>query len=119
MNRESAEVRACEPHRSQKPSLRDIRSGLNILMVCYYYPPVTDVGSKRSVAFSKYFKKNGWSPSVLSVKNPDRYYCSVGHDVPPDGVPTRILVLRRQRVLGSGQDERRAVESAEARRASR
>ncbi len=61
---------------------------MNILMLCYYYPPLTDVGSKRSVAFSKYFKKHGWNPYVLSVKNPDRYYCSVGKDLPPEGVPT-------------------------------
>ena len=49
---------------------------------------LTDVGSKRSVAFSKYFKKHGWNPYVLSVKNPDRSYCSVGTDAPPAGVPT-------------------------------
>jgi glycosyltransferase involved in cell wall biosynthesis len=58
-------------------------------MICYYFPPVTDVGSKRSVAFSKYFRKHGWNPCVLSVKNPDRYYCSVGSDEPPDGVLTQ------------------------------
>jgi glycosyltransferase involved in cell wall biosynthesis len=58
-------------------------------MICYYYPPVADVGSKRSVAFSKYFRKHGWTPFVLSVKNPDRHYCSVGPDVPPEGISTR------------------------------
>mgnify|MGYP001817950951 CR=1 FL=1 len=58
-------------------------------MLCYYYPPLTDVGSKRSVAFSKYFKKHGWNPCVLSVKNPDRAYCSTGDAVPPDGVCTK------------------------------
>ena len=57
-----------------------------ILMLCYYYPPLTDVGCKRSVAFSKYFKKHGWEPFVLSVKNPDKGYCSLGDDSPPEGV---------------------------------
>jgi glycosyltransferase involved in cell wall biosynthesis len=57
-------------------------------MICYYYPPITDVGSKRSVAFSKYFRKHGWNPFVLSVKNPDRTYCTVGKAAPPEGVPT-------------------------------
>jgi hypothetical protein len=56
-------------------------------MVCYYYPPLTDVGCERSVAFSKYLKKHGWNPNVLSVKNPDRAYCSLGHDEPPPGIP--------------------------------
>lgn len=57
-------------------------------MLCYYYPPLTDVGSKRSVAFSKYLKKHGWNPCVLSVKNPDKGYCSIGNDKPPEGVTT-------------------------------
>ena len=60
----------------------------NILMVCYYYPPLSDVGAKRSVAFSKYFKEYGWNPLVLSVRNPDRAYCSVGNDLPPQGIHT-------------------------------
>ena len=57
-------------------------------MLCYYYPPLMDVGCKRSVAFSKYFKKHGWTPYVLSVKNPDRTYCTLGNDVPPREVHT-------------------------------
>lgn len=57
-----------------------------ILMICYYYPPLTDVGGTRSVAFSKYFKQFGWEPYVLSVKNPDKTYCSIGNAKPPEGV---------------------------------
>ena len=55
-------------------------------MLCYYYPPLIDVGCTRSVAFSKYFKKHGWDPFVLSVKNPDKNYCRLGDDSPPEGV---------------------------------
>jgi glycosyltransferase involved in cell wall biosynthesis len=58
----------------------------NILMICYYYPPLQDVGCKRSVAFSYYFKKHGWNPYVLSVKNPDKTFCTIGDDSPPEGV---------------------------------
>jgi len=61
----------------------------NILMICYYYPPLIDVGCKRSVAFSKYFKKHGWVPYVLSVRNPDKTYCLIGNDQPPKGVITK------------------------------
>jgi len=67
----------------------------NLLMVCYYFPPLTDVGCKRSVAFATYLKKDGWNPYVVSVKNPDRHYCSLGTESPPAGVPvayTRSLV---------------------------
>ncbi len=56
-------------------------------MICYYYPPLSDVGCKRSVAFSKYWKKAGWKPHVLSVKNPDKTYCSLGDDRPPENIP--------------------------------
>lgn len=58
----------------------------NILMLCYYFPPLIDVGCTRSVAFSKYFKKHGWEPFVLSVKNPDKNYCRLGDASPPEGV---------------------------------
>lgn len=56
-------------------------------MVCYYYPPLTDVGCKRSVFFAEYFNKHGFSPYVLSVKNPDKSFCSPGKEAPPNGIP--------------------------------
>ena len=71
-------------------------------MVCYYYPPLTDVGCKRSVAFSKYLKKHGWNPYVLSVKNPDRAYCSLGNDEPPPGIPVEYTysIVNVYKILG-------------------
>jgi glycosyltransferase involved in cell wall biosynthesis len=61
---------------------------MNILMICYYYPPLTDVGCKRSVVFSELFKKYGWNPYVISVSNPDKFYCTPGNDSPPEGIST-------------------------------
>jgi len=58
-------------------------------MICYYYPPLTDVGVRRSVRFSTHFRENGWEPYVLSVKNPDREYCDISNDEPPSGIPVR------------------------------
>lgn len=58
----------------------------NILLICYYFPPLAGVAGKRSVEFSKYLKKYGWHPYVVSVKNPDKAYCSIGNDKPPDGL---------------------------------
>jgi len=74
----------------------------NVLMICYYYPPLVDVGCKRSVAFSKYFQKHGITPWVLSVKNPDKFYCSFGNDLVPEGVHvTRSYSLMNlYRILG-------------------
>lgn len=59
---------------------------MNILMICYYYPPLIDVGSRRSIAFSENFKKHGWNPVVISVANPDKHFCLAGKDVPPAGI---------------------------------
>lgn len=75
---------------------------LNVLMVCYYFPPLADVGCKRSVAFARYFQKRGWTPFVLSVKNPDRGYCLVGNDLPPDGVTTEYSysIINLWRLVG-------------------
>lgn len=56
-------------------------------MICYYYPPLTDVGCKRSVAFSKYFAEHGWKPHILTVRNADKTYCSLGNDPIPPGIP--------------------------------
>jgi len=60
----------------------NIANPINILMICYYYPPLADVGCNRSIAFAKYFKKYGWQPSIISVKNPDKAYCLLGNISP-------------------------------------
>jgi len=60
-------------------------------MICYYFPPLLDVGCKRSVAFSKYLKSHGWEPHVLSVRNPDKHYCILGTDREPLGVPVTYI----------------------------
>lgn len=60
-------------------------------MLCYYFPPLTDVASNRSVAFAKFLQKYGWHPYVVSVKNPDRSYCSVGNEKPPNGIPIKYV----------------------------
>lgn len=59
---------------------------ISILMICYYFPPLLDVACKRSVAFSKYFRKYGWKPHVVTVRNPDKSYCLIGDDKPPEGI---------------------------------
>ncbi len=74
----------------------------NILMLCYYYPPLSDVGSRRSIAFSKYLKKHGWNPYVLSVKNADMSYCTLGTDSPPEGIHTEYSrsVVSLSKIVG-------------------
>lgn len=71
-------------------------------MICYYFPPLADVGCKRSVAFAKYLHKMGWDVHAVSVKNPDLSYCQKGNDLPPEGVPTTYTrsLFHLNRVVG-------------------
>ncbi len=73
-----------------------------ILMICYYFPPITDVGSLRSMHFAKYFNDYGWKPLVLTVSNPDRTYCAVGNEFPPEGVPVEYspAMINPYKILG-------------------
>ena len=73
-----------------------------ILMICYYYPPLEDVGHKRSLAFSKYLKKYGWEPYVISVRNPDKAYCRLGHKKPPTNINVYYTysLLNPYKILG-------------------
>lgn len=71
-------------------------------MICYYYPPLTDVGCVRSIYFSEYFRRYGWIPHVISAKNPDRTFCSIGNELPPAGMDVQYSysVLNPYRILG-------------------
>jgi len=59
----------------------------NVLMLCYYYPPVQTSGTARSVGFTTWLPDFGWKPVVLTVKQArDRWVTSMGE--PPDSVET-------------------------------
>jgi glycosyltransferase involved in cell wall biosynthesis len=60
-------------------------------MICYYFPPLLDVGCKRSVSFAKYLNAHGWKPYVVSVRNPDRNFCRPGNDKAPEGIPIKYI----------------------------
>ena len=40
----------------------------NVLMLCYYYPPLGGIGSQRSQKFARYLPDHGWHPIVLTPK---------------------------------------------------
>ena len=72
-------------------------------MVCYYYPPLADVGTRRCVSFARYLRELGWDPHVVSVRNPDKFYCVPGAVEPPEEVPVSYTrsVFGLYRILGS------------------
>jgi glycosyltransferase involved in cell wall biosynthesis len=38
-----------------------------VLMLCYYYPPLSSAGTHRSVGFTQWLREHGWQPVVLTV----------------------------------------------------
>ena len=38
-----------------------------VLMLCYYYPPLSSAGTHRSVGFTRWLREFGWQPVVLTV----------------------------------------------------
>jgi glycosyltransferase involved in cell wall biosynthesis len=59
-----------------------------ILMISYFYPPLSDVGGLRALAYSRHLREFEWEPYVVSVKNPDKHWCVLGTTPPPEGVKT-------------------------------
>ena len=39
-----------------------------VLMLCYYYPPLSSAGTHRSVGFTQRLGQYGWHPIVLTVR---------------------------------------------------
>ena len=58
----------------------------NVLIISYYFPPLSDVGGLRALGFSKYLHEYGWKPFVLSVSNPDRMFCAEGKENVPEDI---------------------------------
>lgn len=84
----SSKLSETNPCSSHDPCIYMNNKNKNILMICYYYPPLMDTASKRSVAFAQNLKKCGWQPYVLTVKNPDKSYCILGTEPSPIGIHT-------------------------------
>jgi glycosyltransferase involved in cell wall biosynthesis len=68
-----------------------------VLVVSYYYPPIGGVGIVRTLKFTKYLPESGWFPHVLTVKNRDRFYTSLGYD----DIPEQVAVHRSWNILNN------------------
>ena len=62
----------------------------NVLMLCYYYPPLGGIGSQRSQKFAFYLPENGWHPIVLTPKR-GRYLVDTSLD---DGSARGVEIVR-------------------------
>ena len=62
----------------------------NVLMLCYYYPPLGGIGSQRSQKFARYLPDHGWHPVVVT---PEAGAYLVDHSL-DDGQSKGVEVIR-------------------------
>lgn len=74
----------------------------NVLMVAYYFPPLSGSGVFRSLKFAKYLPEYGWNPTVISAKEPPK-----GWDYRDDSmvseIPEKTSVIRLEDKVCTGQ----------------
>lgn len=94
---------------------RDIieRRGKQVLMVAYYFPPLSGSGVFRSLKFAKYLSQFRWQPTVIST------------DQPPEGwkfedrsqvieIPEDMEVIRIPDYIGTGRETSVTSEQVQA-----
>lgn len=69
-----------------------------VLVVAYYFPPVSASGSVRPLAFCRYLEALGWTPEILatepaSIHPPLDTDCGLAAHVPPSVVVNRVAHL--------------------------
>ena len=65
------------------------RSARRVLMLCYYFPPISSAGTHRSVAFARWLQHFGWHPVVLTVHRSRTRW-----ELSREEVPTDVEVVR-------------------------
>lgn len=48
-----------------------------ILLIAYFYPPITNVGKNRTLRFQKHLENFNYLPIIHTVKNPDRHIVDI------------------------------------------
>ncbi len=70
-----------------------------VLMLCYYFPPISSAGTHRSVGFTRWLQDYGWRPVVLTVRRSRTPWERGGEQVPADVEVVRSFEWDLQRVL--------------------
>ncbi len=86
--------------REERSSGSDAQNVRRVLMVCYYFPPISAAGTHRTVGFVRWLRHFGWSPVVLTVDKSRIPWEPRTEQVPPDVEVVRSFEWNLQRVLG-------------------
>ena len=65
----------------------------NVLMVAYYFPPLSGSGVFRSLKFAKYLPELGWNTAVISAEEPPRGW-NFRDDSMINEIPQEVNVVR-------------------------
>lgn len=65
----------------------------NVLMIAYYFPPLSGSGVFRSLKFAKYLPEMGWNPTVISSMEPPRGW-NYRDDSMVNEIPESVDVIR-------------------------
>lgn len=83
--------------------LREVRarpaSIKRVLMLCYYFPPISSAGTHRTAGFTRWLHEYGWRPIVLTVSRSRTRWERGGEEVPADIEVVRSFEWDLQRVL--------------------
>jgi glycosyltransferase involved in cell wall biosynthesis len=85
--------------RHERTSGSDARNPRRVLMLCYYFPPISAAGTHRTVGFVRWLRRFGWSPVVLTVDKSRIPWEPCTEQVPPDVEVVRSFEWDLQKVL--------------------
>lgn len=85
-------------------------AGKKLLMIAYYYPPLSGSGVFRSLKYSKYLGCYGWKPTVISAKEPPDGW-KFRDDSQLQEIPKDIQVIRIDDIVSCNRGGRLSVKN--------
>ena len=85
-----------------KKALYGARETKKVLMIAYYFPPLSGSGVFRSLKFAKYLRYYGWEPTVISASSPPKGW-AFSDDSQMDEIPEGLQVIRIEDEASTGK----------------
>ena len=72
-----------------------------VLMLCYYFPPLSSAGTQRSVGFARWLHECGWTPVVLTVQRSRTRWEHGGEKIPQEIAIVRTIELNLDEIFSA------------------
>ena len=79
-----------------------------VLMIAYYYPPLSGSGVFRTLKYTKYIRDYGWEPTVISAAMPPNSW-NFRDDSQMDEIPEGMQVIRIHDEFSTGKMENKTI----------